>query len=159
MGFSPFITRRPVAVVFWESAFYTVEAKELKQQNYDLAQLSAFGSSSPPFIYAEKPATVEGKLQMVESIREKNLPPFSMPELYRPLDKTVIEALGIFEVDIHEIVTHNPDMKKQLDRVLQAHHLAMSDGHYFALNSRYHNIVIVFDADRERIGYLSAPHK
>ena len=161
LGFGIFTVynQRPVAIVFWEDAFYAVEAKDLTQQHYDLAQLSAFDSGSPPYIYAEKPASVEGKLEMVELIREKNLPPFSMPELYRPLDKAVIEEQQMYEVNINGIITRNPDMKKQLDRVLQAHHLAMADAHYFVLKSRYHNIVIVFNADRERIGYLSAPLK
>ncbi len=151
-------TQRPAALVFWESKFYTVPATVFDQQDIPLAKLKTFSAQQPALIYAEKPRDVEGLNAMLDMLKTRRRPPFQLLELYRPLEdyKADIATQGI---DIKEVVSVNVDMAQQLQTVLAETQTRQADNVYLILESKYQNIILVFNSDMQLLGFLKAPYK
>ncbi|POZ52729.1 hypothetical protein AADEFJLK_01336 [Methylovulum psychrotolerans] len=147
--------QRPVAVVFWESAFLTVPAQALAEQGYALNNLAGLSSTEPPIIYAEKPAKLEDLKKMLELIKKDKIPPHQQAWLYRPI-KDHFNDIRPMQFDIDQIIAKRPDVKNQLLPIMQKHNI--SDIHamlYFLLQSKYSNSVLVFDQNAQYLGYVN----
>ena len=151
-------TQRPAALVFWEDKFYTVPAAVFDQQKISLDKLKVFSTQQPALIYAEKPHNAAGLKAMLVMLNEQQRPPFQLLPLYRPLNdyKATIFAQGI---DIDEVIQANADMAAQLQQLLAKSHTQQADNIYLVLESKYQNIILVFNTDIELLGFLKAPYK
>jgi hypothetical protein len=150
--------QRPVALVFWEHEFYTVPYSALDQHYTDTAEFQKLADRPRQLIYAEKPTSLEGIEAMLQRVNDLDLPPHHQIELYHSFEEGFALAKQ-HQVDIQEIIQHNPDMQQQLRELLQSKNQAMDELIYLGLKSRYRNIVLVFNPAGENIGFIEAPLK
>lgn len=150
--------QRPVAAVFWEDKFYTVPAQVLENQNYDLNLLSLYDEEIPALIYAEKPSSTDGLTQMMHAMMEGRYTPFQQTGLYRPINQH-LEEISKHQIDIHEVIEANASMKESLNELLKDTKSSIEDNIYIKLESRYRNIILVFDRQGKVTGHITAPFK
>ena len=149
--------QRPVAVVFWESEFYTVTATELAEHGYSIDALDRFGQQRPVWVYRPKPADAEGLQAMLKQVTVNQVPPHHQVASFLPYREHFSE-LAWHGVNIGEITRTNRNMQAELDELLQQSGGKADDYLYLALKSKYRNVVVVFTKSGERIGYLYAPY-
>lgn len=157
-GIHTIYSQRPVAIVFWEGKFSTISAQAMDKQGINTNTLQQFSNQSPPLIYAEKPTSVDGLEDLLNVIKTKKIPPTEQLNLYRPI-KSFLPNVLEHSVDINEIISHNSDMAEQLQNLLKQTKTKKPDNSYLVLESKYQNIILVFSANAEIIGYLKAPYK
>lgn len=156
-GIHTIYSERPVVLAFWEHAFYTIPASALKKQGVDVDNLQQFSDQKPAMIYAEKPVTVKGLEAMLKVTLDQKIPPTQQLSLYRPFQAYSQQALQ-HSVNISEIISINKNMATQLQGLLKETKTQQKDNYYLALKSKYQNIILVFNAKAEQIGYLKAPY-
>lgn len=157
-GVTTIFQQRPVAVVFWEDGFYAVPAIALKDQQIPAFMQTQQVTHKPVFVYAEKPQTVEGLKQLIESLSQQSLAPHHQAALYRPL-QPFFDDIKPMQVNIDEIVATNSEMKKALDTILHNNNTKISDYCYFSLKSKYRNIILIFSPVGELIDYIEVPSR
>jgi hypothetical protein len=146
--------QRPVAEVFWEDSFLTVAAVDLTGHHYPLKNLEQFSSSTPALVYAERPKTKEHLVEMMERMGKNGILPHHQTEFYRPLTDN-FEKILPFQVNIDASIKENPVLAAQLDKLLASGHYQKSEMKYFSLKAKYHDMILVFNAKGEQIGYLT----
>ncbi|MCK5831682.1 MAG: hypothetical protein KAH20_15410 [Methylococcales bacterium] len=156
-GIYTIYSERPVVLAFWDREFYTIPASALDKQKIDLNSLEQFSDQTPVMVYAEKPTTVEGLKEMLKITQEQQIPPTQQFTRYRPLQSYSQQVLQ-HSVNISEIISVNKDMAAQLKDLLKETKTQQKDNYYLALKSKYQNIILVFNAKVEQIGYIKAPY-
>lgn len=156
-GVHTIYSERPVAITFWDNEFYTIPASALDKQDIDVAQLSQFSDQSPALIYAKKPKTKDELKEMVNIIEKNKTPPTQQLMRYSSIHD---HTQDIFQhsVDIAKFISDNKDMAKQLENLLKETKTRQEDNYYLTLKSKYQNIILVFNAKAEKIGYLKTPY-
>lgn len=149
--------QRPVAVVFWESEFYTVTANELAEHGYSVSELDRFGKESPVWVYRPKPVSAEGLRQILKQVTFNKVPPYLQVNAFIPYQEYFSE-LAWHSKDIDEITQANHNMKAELAELLRKFGGKADDFVYLAMKSKYRNVVVVFTKTGDRIGYLYAPY-
>lgn len=149
---------RPVAIVHWDGEFYSMPAKAYHLQNIDLDQLAQYGTERPVLIHARRPVSIEELHELLALSTEKQLAPFEQPQLYRPFKQNRSEIF-VNRLDIDEIVTHNVQMREELDAFLAQSGGSRSDFIYMPLHARYHNVILIFSKAGDVKGTLNAPYK
>ena len=157
-GINTIYTQRPVALAFYENKFFTVSANNLDDQGIDLNELKKFSKDSPAMVFVEKPADVEMLKTMLKIIREQQVPPIYQMGLYRPIQNHFPEILK-WGVNIDDVIANNLDIANQLEVLLQETNTKQADNKYLIMESKYQNVLLVFNANKEMIGYLKAPYK
>jgi hypothetical protein len=157
-GVTTVYSQRPIAAVFWEDSFYTVPASALEKQGINLDTLDKYGTDEPFYIFAEQPKTLEEKQELIDSILKERIPPYQQIARYRPIE---LHYNDIFKrsVNIHEIIEYNLEMKKEIDDVISQSNTSLNENYYISLQSKYHNIILVFSQTGELLGTASAPLK
>ena len=155
-GISTVYKQRPVATVFWQGNFYTVPATALTTQGVDLAELNRFSTDRPVYVYAQPPMNEADAESMLQIVMEQRIPPHEQLVRYRPLAENMQEVRQA-NLNIQEITDANADMAGQLEAILRRSGTSRDDNLYVALMSRYRNIVLVFSAQDELLGMLTAP--
>jgi hypothetical protein len=151
--------QRPIAIVFWENKFYTVPDNALSNDyKSDITYQKLISEKNIPFIYAKKPESVEDIQAMLARVEQKKLVPFHQVELFAPFD-SALPTLKSSSIDIKEIISQNENMKNNLNKILNKTGTAVEDNIYVPLESRYQNLVLIFDPAGENLGYLKAPSK
>jgi hypothetical protein len=156
-GINTIYSERPIALAFWEHEFYTIPASALKNQGIDLDELQKFSDQKPAIIYAEKPTTVDELKEMLKITQEQQIPPTQQFTRYRSLQSYSQQVLQ-HSVNISEIISVNKDMATQLKDLLKETKTQQKDNYYLGLKSKYQNIILVFNAKAEQIGYLKVPY-
>lgn len=146
--------QRPVAVVFWEHEFMTVPAASFAADHADFDKLKQFGKQKPVLAYAEKPTNLDAVKAMLNRINESKLPPHHQIELYRPLSDYFNEIIP-FQLNMEDVLTHNDEVKQELDAILANSNNRQDDYYYFSLRSKYHNIILLFSHDGELENYIA----
>ncbi|MEE9339164.1 MAG: hypothetical protein V3U87_13885 [Methylococcaceae bacterium] len=157
-GIHTIYSQRPVGIVFWEGKFSTISAQAMDNQGVDPSTFQQFSNQSPPIIYAEKPTSVKGLTDLLKVIKDQKIPPTQQLNLYRSINNFLPQVLE-HSIDINEIISHNSDMAEQLQSLLKQTKTKKPDNSYLVLESKYQNIILVFSANAEIIGYLKAPYK
>jgi len=150
--------QRPVVVAFWEDRFFTIPAVAITGQGIDLDTLEQYGDRPPYYVYIKKPVTPEEWAPVLKKIQDDEIGPHQQTELYQPLQGH-FDVIYKREVDIDEIMQANATMHAEIQAVLEQTDTELHDNHYIALESRYRNIVLIFDKHDQLIGYASAPYK
>jgi len=150
--------QRPVAVAFWEDRFFTVPATAITRQGIDLDTLKRFGDKPPYYVYIKKPTTPQEWAPILKKIEQEEIGPHQQPELYQPLTNHFGDIYQ-HEVDIAQIMQTNASMAAEIQAVLEETNTTLENNHYIALESRYRNIVLIFDTRDKLIGFASAPYK
>lgn len=150
--------QRPVATVFWDDRFYTVPDNALSG-HYAGSEAYQQLLSRPgiPFLYARKPDNMNDYNNMMQLIKDQNLPPHHQIERYEPFEPR-FSTLKFLSLDIHEIIATNSEMKHEFESMLASTDTTMDDNVYLQLESRYQNIVLVFNVSGQHLGYIKAPY-
>ncbi|PTN11926.1 hypothetical protein [Nitrosomonas aestuarii] len=149
---------RPVAIVHWDGEFFSMPSKNYQAQQISLDQLTQFSAEKPALIHAYRPLEIEKIHEVLTLSTEKQLAPFEQFQLYRPLKENWNE-ISAAQLSIDEIISHNADMKKELEVFLDEFGSQKNDYIYMPLNARYHNVILIFSKDGDVRGTLNAPYK
>lgn len=151
--------QRPVATVFWDDRFYTVPAQALSRhyENSESYQ-QLLSQDGIPFLLAMKPENMDDYKMMMQLIKEENIPPHHQMERYHAFEPRFSE-IKFLSLDIHEIINRNSAMKRELESVLESSRSAIDDNIYLQLESKYQNIVLIFDTSGNHLGFIKAPYK
>ena len=150
--------QRPVAAVYWDGAFYTVTAADILNQDLSLDILKAYGDDFPMYLFTPYPANPEEWQPVIERMKKNKLPPFQQPELYTNLEGNHSKIFR-HSIDIDEVISTNQEMHEELEEVLLQTGTQLHDNYYIPMNSKYRNVILVFDRSNSLIGTISAPFK
>lgn len=150
--------QRPVAVVFSDTSFYTVPALAITNQGISLDTLDEFGSERPVYVFVQRPDSGADLQRFEREVYAREIPPHEQVWLYQPLDEN-FATIRRSSLDIEEVMATNADMKADIENLLQKTGTGLNDNFYIALTSRYRNIILVFDAQGQILGTVSAPYK
>lgn len=152
-------SQRPVALVFWENRFYTIEAKSLTNQNIELDKLNQFPKKNGiTFVYAEYPKKLSEKKAMLDLILNSKVSPIEQLNLYRPIN-THLKDIFTHSLNINKVLSANNSMSEQLQAILKQTKSQQKDLYYQMLESKYQNIILVFNQQADLIGFLNTPLK
>lgn len=157
-GIKTIYEQRPIAVVFLDNSFYTVPAAALSIQGIDLDVLEEFGDSKPVYVYVQRPVAGEELERFTREVEQNRIPPHEQAWLYQPLPQnfaTVIRS----SVDVEEVLERYPEMKSDIEHLLNKTDSRLEDYYYLPLTSRYRNILLIFDAQGSLVETVSAPYK
>jgi len=146
---------RPLAIAFFEDRFYTVPAKVLTSQDI---KLNNFGLQKPFFIYVKKPDSITGINEVLKRMQEEGYAPHQQIELYQPI-KNNIHKIFKHSIDMTEIINKNKLMKEALYQLLSDTHTQLNKNYYLILESKYHNVILVYNQNKKFIGSINAPYK
>ncbi|MDT8283047.1 MAG: hypothetical protein RQ982_09610 [Gammaproteobacteria bacterium] len=145
--------QRPVAMVFWNDAFYTVTAEDYNEQGIDNPDLSQFSSHVPPLIYS-RPLTTLIEMEQFRQLTEKKIPVYAHVLLYENIGDN-LSSIFSHGVDIEEIIAKNSSMKFRLEEIVQGNITGYS---YVALKAKYQNVILVFEKNGNLVGTIKAPY-
>ncbi len=157
-GIRAIYEQRPVAVVYLDTSFYTVPAKALQVQGIAPDSLEIFGDSRPVFVMSRQPATTEEWQRFETLMTEEQIPPHEQVWLYQPLAEHFSEIVGS-TLDVDVVMEGNPDMRREIERVLGEIGAEKDALVYLALTSRYRNVLLIFDKQGTLKGTVNAPYK
>lgn len=147
-------TQRPIALVFWGSAFYTVTEEDYHAQGITSPDFSQYSSRVPPLIYS-RPVSTQEELDYSEELTLQSIPAYAHVEFYDKVEDN-LEEIFVNEVDITEIAFANPTMLERMEELTKQDLDAYK---YVALKAKYNNMILVLSDDGELIGSVSAPSR
>lgn len=150
--------QRPVAAVFWEDKFYTVPASAIENQNIHLDALKRFSDSSPAYIFAHRPETTEEWQPVLDKMEKSQIPPHHQIELFRPLAEN-FDKIYPYNLNIKEIIAENTEINNNIQDILNTSNTQLDENHYIGMESKYRNIILIYNANNKLIGSVSAPYK
>ena len=145
--------QRPIALVFWNDAFYTVTGDDYSVQGIEDPDFSQFSAHMPPLIYS-RPLTTLMEMEQFRQLTEKKIPVYAHVSLYEKIEDNLSSVFS-HGVDIKEVISRNSAMKSQLDNIIQG---KIGDYNYIALKAKYHNMVLILDESGNLVGEIKAPY-
>lgn len=146
-------TQRPIALVFWTDAFYTVTEDDYAAQGIESPDLSQYSAHTPPLIYS-RPVTTAIELENSRVLTEKLVPVYAHTLLYENIEDHLPSVFSQ-EVDIRQVAASNAEMNAQLEKITRGD---IYNYKYVALKAKYHNMVLVMKDNGEIIGEVKAPY-
>lgn len=156
-GMATIYQQRPLMITFWDGQFHTLSADVLKMAKISQKTLEPFGDNFPVYIYTKPPTGDTAKQKHLNKLfagTSANL----QPELYHPLAKHY-DAVFEHNIDLNQSLENNPELKNQVDTLLEKSNTKLEENYYLPLNSFYGKFVLVFDKNNKRIGHLEYPLK
>lgn len=146
-------TQRPIALVFWNDAFYTVTGDDYSVQGIDNPDFSQFSAHVPPLIYS-RPLTTLIEMERFRQLTEKKIPIYAHVSLYEKIEDNLSSVFSR-GVDIEEVISKNSSMKSQLEKIVQGN---VADYNYIALKAKYQNIILIMGKNGNLVGEVKAPY-
>ena len=142
-------SKRPLAIAFYEFAFFTVTDDYYQIQGDSRPDFSLYSNSEPPMIAVRSPET-EQEHQQFNKLTAMAVPIYAHSYLYEPV-KNQLEFIKTKQVDIEEVMYHNALMKEEI--------LAMTNGDvsgyiFMPLQAKFHNVIIVLTEEGEYKGMV-----
>ena len=144
--------QRPLALVFWHDAFYTVTADEYSVQGIENPDFSKLSRYIPPLIYS-RPLRTSIELEQFNQLTKKSIPVYAHVSLYENIEEN-LNSIFSHGVDIKEVMSNNASMKSKIEKVIQGN---ASEYYFIALKAKYRNIILVFDKNGLLKGEILAP--
>ncbi len=141
---------RPVAVVFWQDAFYVVKAFDFQERLQRLPELASYSNESVPLIYARKPI-FQAELKQFENTLKAGVVPYEQIDLYRPLSEG-LEEIRQNQVNMQRLLKKYPDLQTKLAEI--GVETAQTDVILSPLYSEYGNFILVLDSHGILVGLL-----
>lgn len=147
--------QRPAAVVYFNDSFYTVTATELTTQGYALENLQRYSDNRPPLIFIQHPTKVEDLQKSLALMKEKEIPMHIQTDLYQPLlaHFNEIRPFQMTETTLRQ----DPDSNAALQQFLSTSGLKMADLQCYLLQSKYQDMVLIFNAEGKIVGHVPKP--
>jgi hypothetical protein len=146
-------SQRPVALVFWTDAFYTVTEDDYREQGIDSPDFSQYSSHVPPLIFS-RPVLTQLELDNFKKLSEKSIPVYAHVALYEKIDEN-LDKVFFNQVDIKEVTSKNAEMKSKLDDVV---HGDLDAYKYVALKAKYQNMILIMQDNGNIAGEIKAPY-
>ena len=145
-------TQRPIALVYWTSAFYTVTEADYHAQGINSPEFSQYSNYTPPLIYS-RPVSTQAELESSRELTEQLIPAYAHVEFYEKVEDN-LEAIFYNEVDISEIMFTNQLMSDQIEEVTMGE---LEDYKYLPLKAKFHNMILIMKDSGELIGSVKSP--
>lgn len=146
-------TQRPIALVFWHDAFYTVTGDDYSVQGIDNPDFSQFSAHVPPLIYS-RPLTTLIEMEQFRRLTDKKIPVYAHVSFYEKIEDNLSSVFS-HGVDIEEVMSKNSSMKSQLEKIVQG---KVADYNYIALKAKYQNMILVLEKNGNLVGEVKAPY-
>ena len=146
-------TQRPIALVYWANAFYTVTGEDYSVQGIDSPDFSQYSAHIPPLIYS-RPVSTIADLEKSMFLSSKKIPVYAHVSLYEKVEDN-LQDIFVNEVNIWEVILLNTAMQAQLNEITQGD---IDAYRYVALNAKYQNMVLVMKENGEIVGEVKAPY-
>ena len=146
-------TQRPVALVFWTDAFYTVTSADYSEQGIENPDFSEYSTHIPPLIYS-RPVLTNIELENFKTLTEKSIPVYAHVSLYESIEGN-LDSIFLNQVDMEEVLSKNADMKRRLKNIV---HDDLTTYRYVALKAKYQNMILIMKDDGTIVGEVKAPY-
>lgn len=145
-------SQRPVALVYWGTAFYTVTNDDYYNQGIEAPDFSQYSRYTPPLIYS-RPVATEAELELSNRLTKKMIPAYAHIEFYADIEENM-EAILSNEVDMNEVILTNPAMLKRIEELTKGD---LDAYRYVALKAKFHHMILIMTEDGVLIGSVKAP--
>ena len=145
-------TQRPIALVYWATAFYTVTEEDYFAQGIESPDFSQYSDHIPPLIYS-RPVSTLAELESSINLTEKLIPAYAHVEFYEKIEDNLEEIL-LNEVDITEIVLTNETVLNRIEDVTKGDLDAYS---YLTLKAKFHHMILIMEENGELAGSVKVP--
>ena len=146
-------TQRPIALVFWNGAFYTTTQDDYLSQGINIPDFSQYSHHIPPLVYS-RPLKTQLEMDEFEALTEKSVPIYAQISFYENIEDN-LESIFQYEVNIKEIMSENAQMKSRIEEIV---HGNITDYKYIALKAKYQNMVLVMNRNGQLVGSVKAPY-
>lgn len=146
-------TQRPIALVFWDGAFYTTTQDDYLSQGEKIPDFSQYSHHIPSLIYS-RPLRTQLEMEEFKALTEKSIPIYAQASFYENIEDN-LESIFQYEVNIKEIMSENAQMKFMLEKITDGR---IADYKYIALKAKYQNMVLVMDKNGWLVGSVKAPY-
>jgi len=146
-------SQRPIALVFWDGAFYTTTQDDYLSQGAKIPDFSQYSHHIPPLIYS-RPLKTQLEMEEFKALTEKSIPIYAQASFYENIEDN-LESIFQYEVNIKEIMSENAQMKSRLEKITDGH---IADYKYIALKAKYQNMVLVMNKNGRLVGSVKAPY-
>ena len=145
-------SQRPIALVYWGTAFYTVTSDDYHKQGIETPDFSQYSRYTPPLIYS-RPVATEAELELSNRLTKKMVPAYAQIEFYAAIEDNMEDIL-INEVNMNEVMLTNPTMLKRLEELTKGD---LDAYRYMALKAKFHHMILIMTDDGVLIGSVKAP--
>jgi hypothetical protein len=146
--------QRPVAVVYFDGAFYSFEEKPLLWQGHSAADLKQLDSRVPALLYAKEPVSLEERAAVIDKIRKYELGTYELFDLLRPLAPN-LDKLWERSDALAELLWGDPREAARLERLLKEHPgLTREDLRFVWFIGRYEDATLVMTREGQVLGSL-----
>lgn len=146
-------TQRPIALVYWADAFYTVTSDDYSVQGIEDPDFSQYSQHTPPLIFS-RPITTREELMHSNELSEKLIPAYAHILFYENIEDN-LDSVFDNEVDIEEVIANNDEMRLQLEKITAGDLAAYR---YVTLKAKYQNMILIIKQDGEIVGEVKAPY-
>ena len=146
-------SQRPIALVFWTDAFYTVTQDDYYDQGIEPPDFSKYSAHKPPLIFS-RPVLTEMELVNFRKLTQEGIPVYAHVALYENI-KDYLDDILINQVDISEVIRNNEEMKRQLLEITQG---KLGAYKYVALKAKYQNMILIMKENGDIVGEVKAPY-
>ncbi len=146
-------SQRPIALVFWNGAFYTTTQDDYLSQGIKVPDFSQYSDHIPPLIYS-RPLKTLLEMEEFKALTEKSIPIYAQVSFYENIEDN-LGSIFQYEVNIKEIMSENAQMESRLERITQGY---ITDYKYLALKAKFQNMVLVMDKKGQLIDSVKAPY-
>lgn len=146
-------SQRPIALVFWTDAFYTVTGDDYNDQGIDNPDFSQYSSHKPPLIFS-RPLVNALEMENFRKLTDKSIPIYAHVSLYEKIEDN-LSSVFYNQVDIREVMSKNAGMKAEIEEIIQGDIDAYK---YVALKAKYQNMVLIMNNNGELLGEVKAPY-
>lgn len=146
-------SQRPVALVFWTDAFYTVTSDDYAEQGIENPDFSRYSQHKPPLIYS-RPLLTKLDLENFSVLSERSIPVYAHTALYESIEENLKDIFSN-QVNIVEVMANNTEMKAQIDSITKGQ---IESYKYVALKAKYHNMILILNENGGLIGEVKAPY-
>ncbi len=145
-------TQRPIALVFWADAFYTVTQDDYLSQGINSPDFSQYSSYKPPLIYSRALKT-QAEMESFRQLTKRSIPIYAHVALYEKIEDN-LNLVFLNQVDIKNVMSKNATMKSELENIIDGD---ITDYRYVALKAKYHNMILIMDENGRLVGEVKAP--
>ena len=146
-------SQRPVALVFWTDAFYTVTSDDYAEQGIENPDFSRYSKHKPPLIYS-RPLLTKLDLENFSALSKRSIPVYAHTAFYESIEENLKDIFSN-QVNIVEVMANNTEMKTQIDRIAKGE---IESYKYVALKAKYHNMILIMNENGGIIGEVKAPY-
>ncbi|MGH8531066.1 MAG: hypothetical protein ACRETN_14680 [Nevskiales bacterium] len=146
-------SQRPMAIVFADDRFHSVDIAALRKQSLDAQSLQGFGKL-PALVYFEWPEEPEKRIELSMKTITSGIADHEQVEFLRPV-AAHFEEIFAKQVDLTTLLKEDTRLRKKLDRKAEKQGLSQAeDLRYLRFSGRFKEATLIFTPDGKLIGSL-----